>query len=42
MFCRKCLKENKKVNMTVDIKNGKYTCPECEHEVEWDHKDKEE
>ena len=41
MFCRKCLKQDRKVNMDVDIENGKYICPECKTEIEWHHEDEE-
>ena len=36
MFCRKCLKEGKKVNMNVDIQEKKYQCPKCLDEINWE------
>ena len=42
MFCRKCLKDGKKVNMNVDLEKKQYQCPECENEIVWDNEDDEE
>jgi hypothetical protein len=42
MFCRKCLKTGKKVNMIVDLEKKQYQCPECEYEIPWDNEAREE
>ena len=36
MYCRKCLKKNRKsINMNVDTENSRYICPKCNKVVNW-------
>jgi len=35
MYCRKCLKKGKKINMNVEIVEQCYICPECKNIVIW-------
>jgi len=35
MYCRKCMRKGKKINMKTDIENRRYICLECENIVEW-------
>jgi len=38
MYCRKCSKDKKGVNMKVDLKKKTYGCPKCSNVVKWDSK----
>lgn len=35
MYCRKCLKKGKKINMNVELVEQCYICPECKNIVIW-------
>jgi len=39
MYCRKCIKDDKKINMDVNIEERLYSCPECGSIVEWEKGD---
>lgn len=35
MYCRKCLKNGKKINMKIDYQKKEYICPKCKYKVKW-------
>jgi len=35
MYCRKCLKEGKKISMNTEIDDQRYICPRCSYIVNW-------
>lgn len=41
MYCRECMKKEKKVNMSILVEEGAYVCPSCGNRINWGKKEEE-